>query len=528
MATALYEAGKEYVRATEELAMRWTAPEVIAEGKYSVQSDVWAFGVLAYEVFACGTLPYADQFDNLTEVSIFVKDGGKLGRPNAEACPLEVYEQLMLPCFAAAPADRPTFVGLYSVAVKHGAEEDEVALAERAERLKEARSHTHHEAAKDRSLLGVSVEHLHARCVPAVLTAIQTIRKGSSHKYQKSFEDLPSPADASIWLSVESYGKPYSATTVCPRDGEIGSAYVDVAAIQASICHATAFLSYAWGYKLVGVVETLIEWCSGEDGNGLAGTWIWMDCFALNQHRIDLGNVATPEELQVVFCGRVTGIGRMVVMLDPWDNPGYVKRAWCLFELYTAIQFKDEVEIDIILSPTQSQSFHDRINQDGTDAHAIDGALESVNSEEAAATVPADLEAIQALIQKTAGGNATIDGTVRQYLRRWFVSQGGVKVVARAGRAAAKNNTRTQSRGEVERVGAHSLGKVETAVAASSTVSAPGYIEVRGALTATDGGAGGNGGSSGLGSLIIARRDGEPWGMGVNPDPIRRVMVTEL
>ena len=74
MATALYEVGKEYVRANEELAMRWTAPEVITEGKYSAQSDVWAFGVLAYEVFACGSLPHADQCDNLTEVTNFVKE----------------------------------------------------------------------------------------------------------------------------------------------------------------------------------------------------------------------------------------------------------------------------------------------------------------------------------------------------------------------------------------------------------------------------------------------------------------------
>ena len=25
-------------------------------------------------------------------------------------------------------------------------------------------------------------------------------------------------------------------------------------------------------------------------------------------------------------------------MLEPWNDPGYVKRAWCLFELYTSIQ----------------------------------------------------------------------------------------------------------------------------------------------------------------------------------------------
>ena len=82
MAAALHEGGKEYIRADNQLTLRWSAPEVIQEGKYSVPSDVWSFGVLAYEVFACGALPYADHFNNLTEVSAFVKQGGKLGRPN--------------------------------------------------------------------------------------------------------------------------------------------------------------------------------------------------------------------------------------------------------------------------------------------------------------------------------------------------------------------------------------------------------------------------------------------------------------
>ena len=36
-------------------------------------------------------------------------------------------------------------------------------------------------------------------------------------------------------------------------------------------------------------------------------------------------------------------------MLEPWDDPGYVKRAWCLFELYTAITMRSSTEIDIII-----------------------------------------------------------------------------------------------------------------------------------------------------------------------------------
>lgn len=117
------------------------------------------------------------------------------------------------------------------------------------------------------------------------------------------------------------------------------------------------------------------------------------------------------------MCGTPTG-----------DDPGYVKRAWCLFELYTAIKRREDVEIDIILSPKQAQSFQARISADGTDAGAIDGALAHVRSEQATASVPADLEAIRTLIEGYAGGFDTLNGTVKQYLGRWFAAHGGTKV----------------------------------------------------------------------------------------------------
>ena len=99
------------------------------------------------------------------------------------------------------------------------------------------------------------------------------------------------------------------------------------------------------------------------------------------------------------------------------------------------------MEIDIILSPKQAQSFRDRINKDGTDAHAIDEALAHVQSENAEASVQADLDAIRVLIQKYSGGFGTLNDTVKQYLRRWFVSQGGVKVVARKGGGGKRGNS---------------------------------------------------------------------------------------
>ena len=38
VATALHEEGKEYMRSTEQLAVRWSSIEVAREGKFSVQS----------------------------------------------------------------------------------------------------------------------------------------------------------------------------------------------------------------------------------------------------------------------------------------------------------------------------------------------------------------------------------------------------------------------------------------------------------------------------------------------------------
>ena len=83
-----------------------------------------------------------------------------------------------------------------------------------------------------------------------------------------------------------------------------------------------------------------------------------------------------------------------------------------------ALQHRETVEIDIILSPKQAQDFHDRINTDGTDAHAIDEALAHVRSEDAEASVPADLKSIWALIKKSSGGFGTLNSTVKGFLRR--------------------------------------------------------------------------------------------------------------
>jgi hypothetical protein len=52
------------------------------------------------------------------------------------------------------------------------------------------------------------------------------------------------------------------------------------------------------------------------------------------------------------------------------------------------------------------------------------------------------------LIRSLPGGFTTLDSTIKLHLRRWFVSQGGVKVVARAGHrnGASRSRSAEQSR----------------------------------------------------------------------------------
>jgi TPR repeat protein len=86
---------------------RYLAPESLEKGRYSEKSDVWAFGVLVWELVTDGKIPYYEMPDDTTVIA-HVCGGGRLARPTTVWCPDAMWDA-MVSCWATLPRDRPTF-----------------------------------------------------------------------------------------------------------------------------------------------------------------------------------------------------------------------------------------------------------------------------------------------------------------------------------------------------------------------------------------------------------------------------------
>uniref|UniRef100_A0A9J8BHH3 Inactive tyrosine-protein kinase 7 n=2 Tax=Cyprinus carpio TaxID=7962 RepID=A0A9J8BHH3_CYPCA len=87
------------------IPLRWLPSEAVFEDDFSTKTDVWSFGVLMWEVFSFGELPYAELTDDKVLEAL---QEGKLKLSPPQGCPSRVFK-LMVRCWAASPKDRLSF-----------------------------------------------------------------------------------------------------------------------------------------------------------------------------------------------------------------------------------------------------------------------------------------------------------------------------------------------------------------------------------------------------------------------------------
>ncbi|KAB0379295.1 hypothetical protein FD755_007079 [Muntiacus reevesi] len=106
----LIEDNEYTAREGAKFPIKWTAPEAINYGTFTIKSDVWSFGILLTEIVTHGRIPYPGMTN--PEVIQNLERGYRMVRP--DNCPEELY-QLMMLCWKERPEDRPTFDYLRSV-----------------------------------------------------------------------------------------------------------------------------------------------------------------------------------------------------------------------------------------------------------------------------------------------------------------------------------------------------------------------------------------------------------------------------
>ncbi len=92
----------------EDVPFRWMPPEALRRRRFSEKSDVWAFGMTAWELLTGGDVPNAFIGSN-EAVAERVCGGERLARP--DGCPDALWA-LLLRTWANAPTERPTFTEL--------------------------------------------------------------------------------------------------------------------------------------------------------------------------------------------------------------------------------------------------------------------------------------------------------------------------------------------------------------------------------------------------------------------------------
>ncbi|XP_020606914.1 fibroblast growth factor receptor 2-like isoform X4 [Orbicella faveolata] len=99
----------EYYRKTTDgrLPIKWLAIEALFDRVYTTQSDVWAFGILLWEIFTLGGSPYPGiPVEKLFDL---LKSGYRMQKP--QNCPSDIYD-IMLNCWDENSTNRASFTQL--------------------------------------------------------------------------------------------------------------------------------------------------------------------------------------------------------------------------------------------------------------------------------------------------------------------------------------------------------------------------------------------------------------------------------
>ena len=114
-----------------------------------------------------------------------------------------------------------------------------------------------------------------------------------------------------------------------PRTSRLRCSVVDALAADAAAAHhvgpATWFISHTWNNAFADTLDAILMFFEGRAD--AENAMLWFDVFVDSQHAAD-GPAKSPQWYMSTFKSSIARIGRLLLVVDAWDNPTALKRAW--------------------------------------------------------------------------------------------------------------------------------------------------------------------------------------------------------
>ena len=143
----------------------------------------------------------------------------------------------------------------------------------------------------------------------------------------------------------------------------------------------TIFLSHAWSYKFRSVIKALRTYVLALP-EGEPRPFFWFDTFSIDEHATQ---TLTPEWWRTTFQDAIRGIGCTLMVMSPWNDPIPLRRAWCLWEVFST--HKVGADFRICLGPEEQEAFEQALMKD---SKVVFQAFAHINVEKAEAGTKED------------------------------------------------------------------------------------------------------------------------------------------
>jgi len=176
--------------------------------------------------------------------------------------------------------------------------------------------------------------------------------------------------------------------------------------------NATVFISHAWKYPMSAPAGVMLEYAQAEDDSA----YFWFDLFINNQNGFEITH--SFEWLCGRFKDSIRAIGKVILVLSPWNDPIPLTRSWCLWELVSTAELVGQVEFLVRLPAGEQEHFTQAIREN---AGVVYQSLLDVDARRAEASVDSDRMMIAEAIEKTVG-YASVNAMVKDQMTSWIVA----------------------------------------------------------------------------------------------------------